>query len=170
MSSIKNYIIKKIGSIFYNKEYLDYLSPIQILQSIVAQKLFRINSCVPWPCHYRVSIHHCCNIEFDPSDIINFQRPGNHFCAINKIKIGKGVRIGPFCSIVTANNEDHSESYPIKIGDYSRLHIRSIILPGVELGPHTVVGAGSVVTKNFPEGYVTLGGSPAKIIGSVNVK
>lgn len=42
--------------------------------------------------------------------------------------------------------------------------MNSILLPGVELGPHTIVGAGSVATKSFPEGNCITVGNPAKII------
>lgn len=42
--------------------------------------------------------------------------------------------------------------------------MNSVVLPGVSLGPHTVVGAGSVVTKSFPDGYCVVAGNPAKII------
>ena len=42
--------------------------------------------------------------------------------------------------------------------------MNAVILPGVELGDHTVVGAGAVVTKSFSEGYCVIGGNPAKII------
>lgn len=38
------------------------------------------------------------------------------------------------------------------------------VLPGVRLGDWTIVGAGSVVTKSFTEGYVMIAGNPAKII------
>ena len=40
-------------------------------------------------------------------------------------------------------------------------------MPGVELGDWTVVGAGAVVTKSFPEGYCVLGGVPARLIKSL---
>ena len=42
--------------------------------------------------------------------------------------------------------------------------MNSVILPGVKLGTRTIVAAGSVVTKSFPEGYCVIAGSPAKII------
>jgi acetyltransferase-like isoleucine patch superfamily enzyme len=37
-------------------------------------------------------------------------------------------------------------------------------MPGVTLGDFTIVGAGAVVTKSFPEGHCILGGVPAKKI------
>ena len=35
---------------------------------------------------------------------------------------------------------------------------------GVTLGDHTVVGAGAVVTKSFPQGYCVIAGVPAKVV------
>ncbi len=46
--------------------------------------------------------------------------------------------------------------------------MKCILLPGVELGDRTIVGAGSVVTKSFPEGNVVLGGNPAKVLCTVD--
>ena len=42
--------------------------------------------------------------------------------------------------------------------------MNSIVLPGVTLGPRTIVAAGSVVTKNFPDGFCVLAGNPAKLV------
>lgn len=50
------------------------------------------------------------------------------------------------------------------ICDHSWAGMNSVILPGVKLGTRTIVAAGSVVTKSFPEGYCVIAGSPAKII------
>jgi acetyltransferase-like isoleucine patch superfamily enzyme len=52
---------------------------------------------------------------------------------------------------------------PVHIGRNSFLGFRSCIMPGVSLGPHCIVGANAVVTKSF-EGYVMLGGVPAKVV------
>ena len=49
------------------------------------------------------------------------------------------------------------------IEDDSDLGINSIILPGVTIKKGTQVGAGSVVTKTFPE-YSVIAGVPAKLI------
>lgn len=42
--------------------------------------------------------------------------------------------------------------------------MNSILLPGVCLGNNTIVGAGSVVTKSFPEGNCVIVGNPARKI------
>lgn len=55
----------------------------------------------------------------------------------------------------------------ITIGDSCFIGMNSILLPGVELGERTIVGAGSVVTKSFPEGNVVIAGNPARVICTV---
>lgn len=50
-----------------------------------------------------------------------------------------------------------------RIGSHCVIGGRAIILPGVELGDHVFVAAGSVVTKSFPS-HCMIGGNPAKII------
>ncbi|WP_371860829.1 DapH/DapD/GlmU-related protein [Terrabacter aerolatus] len=58
----------------------------------------------------------------------------------------------------------HAAGEPIIIGDDCWIGMNSVILPGVILGSRTTVGAGSVVTKSFPEGNCIVAGNPAKII------
>ncbi len=43
----------------------------------------------------------------------------------------------------------------------------AIILPGVTIGPNSIVGAGAVVTKDVPPGMMAAG-NPAKVIGSLD--
>ncbi len=51
----------------------------------------------------------------------------------------------------------------VEIGDYVYLGNNSMIMPGVTIGDHVVVAAGSVVTKSIPSNVV-VGGNPARII------
>jgi acetyltransferase-like isoleucine patch superfamily enzyme len=54
---------------------------------------------------------------------------------------------------------------PVEIGAGTFLGYRAMVLPGVTLGEHCVVGAGAVVTKSFPAG-TRLVGVPARPIGA----
>ena len=43
----------------------------------------------------------------------------------------------------------------------------TLVMPGVTIGNHVLIAAGSVVTKSIPSGVV-IGGNPAKIICSID--
>jgi serine acetyltransferase len=62
------------------------------------------------------------------------------------------------------NYEIHDEEKPIVIGNNCWIGANAVILPGVEIGDHTIVAAGAVVTKSFPEGDCIVGGVPARVI------
>lgn len=90
------------------------------------------------------------------------------------ITIGNNVTISYDVSFITHDgatwvfrNEDKYKNIvkygKIKIGDNCFIGARSILLPGVSLGNNSIVAAGSVVTKKFPDNAV-IGGNPAKII------
>ena len=55
----------------------------------------------------------------------------------------------------------------IVLGEQCWIGMNSVILPGVKLGIHTIVGAGSVVTKSFEDGFCIIAGNPAKIIRKI---
>ncbi|WP_459959503.1 sugar O-acetyltransferase [Nocardia sp. IFM 10818] len=88
------------------------------------------------------------------------------------ITIGNDVSIGPRAQLLTALHpmEDHElrrrrweTAAPITIGDNVWLGGGVIVCPGVTIGANTVVGAGSVVTKDLPE-KVFAAGNPARVI------
>ena len=54
----------------------------------------------------------------------------------------------------------------VVIGDYVYIGSNALIMPGVTIGSHVLIAAGSVVTKSAPDNVV-VGGNPARIICSI---
>lgn len=54
-------------------------------------------------------------------------------------------------------------SSPVKICQGAFIGINAVIMPGVTVGKHAVVGANSVVTKDVPD-YAVVAGAPAKVL------
>jgi acetyltransferase-like isoleucine patch superfamily enzyme len=54
---------------------------------------------------------------------------------------------------------------PVRICHGADIGMNSSILPGVNIGPHSIVGAGSVVTHDVPE-YTIVAGVPARVLRS----
>ncbi|HJM28269.1 MAG: acyltransferase [Acidimicrobiales bacterium] len=52
---------------------------------------------------------------------------------------------------------------PVRIGAGSWVGTNSVILPGVNVGKHVAIGAGSIVTSDLPDNSVAVG-SPARVI------
>lgn len=96
----------------------------------------------------------------------------NYIQGHGKLFIGDYVEVARNCTIISSNHDfyDHriQNLKETIIGDYCWIGSNSCILPGVILGPRTIVGAGSVVTKSFPKGYVVIAGNPAKAIKEID--
>ena len=52
---------------------------------------------------------------------------------------------------------------PIKIENDVWIGANSVVLPGVQIGNHSVIGAGSIITKDIPP-YSVAVGNPARIV------
>lgn len=87
--------------------------------------------------------------------------------------IGKNVMMGPECIIYTRNHsferidismceQGFQKEKPVSIGDDVWIGGRVIVLPGVSIGSHSIIGAGSVVTKDVPE-WAVVAGNPAVV-------
>ena len=84
------------------------------------------------------------------------------------IYIGDYTIIAPNVGIISANHDlydyrTHNKGV-VKIGNYCWIGMNAVIMPNIELGDHTIVAAGSVVTDSFPEGYCVIAGNPAKCV------
>lgn len=88
-----------------------------------------------------------------------------------KVTIGDNVFIAPNVGIYTAGHPFDVEqringleyAYPITIGNNVWLGAHVAILPGVTIGDNTVIGAGSIVTKDIPSN-VLAAGNPCRVI------
>lgn len=87
------------------------------------------------------------------------------------VTIGNDVQIGPSVQLLTATHplepgprrDKWEAAEPIVIGDNVWLGGGVIVCPGVTIGADTVVGAGSVVTRDLPSGVLAVG-SPARVV------
>lgn len=91
------------------------------------------------------------------------------------VEIGDDVTIAYGTALLTHDNAvikcdiDATDYFgKIVIGDHCFIGAKSILLPGVVLGERTIVGAGSVVTRSFPQGNVVIAGNPARVICTVD--
>lgn len=90
---------------------------------------------------------------------------------VGPVTIGDDVQIGPGVQLLTPTHPVDPErrrarwegSAPITIGDNVWLGGGVVVLPGVTIGHDTVVGAGSVVTRDLPPRVVAVG-NPARVV------
>lgn len=88
-----------------------------------------------------------------------------------KITFGNNVLIAPQCGFYTAFHPLDAQmraqslegAYPIHVGDNVWIGGHTIVLPGVTIGSNTVIGAGSVVTRDIPSGVLALG-NPCRVV------
>jgi maltose O-acetyltransferase len=102
----------------------------------------------------------------------------NHGCSIGAtklVKIGERSNIGSqsilidnaFHQLDPDRRNEQPESAPVVLESNVWLAARVIVLPGVTIGRNSVVGAGSVVTRDVPPD-VLAAGIPAKVIRSLS--
>lgn len=91
------------------------------------------------------------------------------------IYVGDYTMFGPNVILATAGHpilpELRQEAYqynmPVHIGNNCWLGAGVIVLPGVTIGDNTVIGAGSVVTKDIPSNVVAVG-NPCRVLREIN--
>lgn len=170
-------VLRLISPLFFDRKYLQgrHFGPggdgwRWVRRSILTQRLLAYNREVPWPVSPFIIVSNPRNIEFDPDDLNNFQTVGCYFQSSSaRIVIGRGSYIAPNVGIITANHDSlnldrHQPGQDVIIGESCWIGMNAVVLPGVVLGPRTVVGAGSVVTKSFPQGHIVIAGAPARVI------
>jgi acetyltransferase-like isoleucine patch superfamily enzyme len=106
-----------------------------------------------------------------------FAMTGGSICCAERIAIGNHVALGANTVITDTDfhplqleerikNPADGKTAPIVIADHVFIGMNSLVLKGVTIGEGSVIGAGSVVTKNIP-GHVIAAGNPARIIRQI---
>lgn len=101
----------------------------------------------------------------------------NYNCTIldvAKVVIGDNCQLAPNVSIYTAGHPLHPDTrntayeygIAVTIGDNVWVGGNTVICPGVHIGSNTVIGAGSVVTKDIPD-WVVAAGNPCRVIRKI---
>jgi len=131
------------------------------------QKVIGINREAYWPMHFTSKVGCAHNILAGLYTAPGLS-PGCYIQGIGKISIGDYTLIGPNVTIISANHDLYDNRKHIQeevhIGKSCWIGSGAVILPGVKLGDFTIVGAGSVVTRSYVEGYAVIAGNPAREI------
>ena len=91
-----------------------------------------------------------------------------------QIYIGDRVLFGPNVTVATASHPTDPErrakglqyNRDVYIGENVWIGANAVILPGVHIGKNSVIGAGSVVTKDIPENVVAVG-NPCRVLREI---
>ena len=131
------------------------------------QKILGFNRHCYWPVHFTSTVRFPLNI-YVGIDAAPGISPGCYIQAVGKIYIGDYTQIAPNVGLISSNHfildiRQHVKN-EIKLGQYCRVGMGSIICPGVELGDFTSVLPGSVVKNSFPKGYCVISGNPAVVV------
>jgi acetyltransferase-like isoleucine patch superfamily enzyme len=168
MNALINRYYIYICSIYYpNCKWLISWNPKSVAGYPLLQRVLNINNArhVAWPVHFTSRVFG----EINVGDMTApGMMPGIYVNGSAGITFGDGVFIGPGVKIISMNHdpddlEKHLQAQPMHIGSNVWIGANAIILPGVTIGNHVVIGAGSVVTKSIPDNKVAVG-NPARII------
>lgn len=137
----------------------------RMAKAIVKEFGENANIIPPFTCDYG------CNVKVGDNTVINHS---GVFLDTNEINIGKHALIGPKSGLygaihpfdVEARNEGIEKAKTINIGDSAWLGGKVTVVPGVSIGKHSVIGAGSVVTKDIPDDVVAVG-NPCRVIRKI---
>lgn len=90
-----------------------------------------------------------------------------------QVRIGDDTLFGPAVQILTAMHplnaelrRQHEYGEPVEIGSDVWVGGGAIICPGVRIGSRAVIGAGSVVTRDIPDGVLALG-NPCRVVREI---
>ena len=157
-------------------------------QLVVKKAIREYNTVMPFEvekgmqCLDRTGMKHGKNVYFEPPFHCDYGwniEVGDNFYAnynltvldVARVSVGNNVMLAPNVSIYTAGHPLHPDSrnsgyeygLPVTIGDNVWIGGNVVLLPGVTVGSNSVIGAGSVVSRDIPEWVVAVG-SPCRVV------
>lgn len=137
----------------------------------LAQRLMRLDGDCRYGKHFTSRVLHSSGLSIE-DECPDVRRSlavsgGCYINAADDLHIGRGTIWGANVAIISQDHDiDDFDLAPptkgIRIGRSCWIGFGAVILPGVTLGDHTIVGANSVVNRSFPEGHVVIAGAPAR--------
>lgn len=135
---------------------------LSLLRELLGSTGARLEIEPPFRCDYGANIH------LGDGVYMNFD------CVIldcAEVRIGRNVLLGPGVHIYAASHPIEAAlriqgpelAKPVHIGDNAWIGGRAVICPGVTIGADVTIGAGSVVTRDIPQG-VLAAGNPCRVI------
>ena len=158
-------------------DYQDAKGKERVLRQMLGSMGRNVHVDIDFHCEYGKNIH------LGDDVIINMNCT---FVDNNRIDIGSKVLIASDVKIYTATHSTQFYGYPndnsdvefygrtlfakpVRIEDGAWIGGGTVILPGVTIGARSVIGAGSVVTRDIPADCVAVG-NPCRVIKRVNGK
>jgi acetyltransferase-like isoleucine patch superfamily enzyme len=116
----------------------------------------------PFQCDYGINIHAGERLYINVNCV---------FLDCGRLEIGNHVLFGPAVQVYTVNHplqpgprsEDLELTAPVRIEDNVWIGGSSVVVPGVTIGKNSVIGAGSVVTRDVPPNVVAVG-NPCRVL------
>lgn len=156
---------RKITRIFNNTTEEQYEYRVQLIKELLKKTGEKVWIEPPFHCDYG------CNISVGENFYANYD------CLIldiNEINIGNNVLLGPRVSMYATSHPIDAEvrnmkiecAKSINIGDNVWIGGSVVINPGVSIGKNSIIGSGSIVTKDIPENVIAAG-NPCKVIRKI---
>jgi maltose O-acetyltransferase len=147
---------KGVCARFNNTDPNDIEAQTAILRELLGHLSENVAICAPFFCDYGYNIYLGHHVEINHNVVILDGAP---------VTVGHYVLIGPNCTIATAGHpldvnlrrQGLEFALPITIKDDVWIGSNVAIMPGITISENSVIGAGSVVTKDIPPNVVAVG-------------
>lgn len=158
----------------FNRKQMRSIGMGVLVVNWIFQRILRVNA------HCRQSVHFTSRVSFSQrivftgdmdireAEICFASSIACYIQARNGLKMDRSVRFAAGVRLISANHEEQDRanfaaSPPIILSQGVWLGANVVVLPGVRIGENSIIGAGSVVTRDIPANVVA-GGVPCRVI------